>query len=95
MFTVNNFCIDPIFCNNLNIISHYGVDHSILEKCHHNIIFEKINIRIPLPPSYVCEFWDYRKDNIESVQKAFQTFYWVKAFGNLSVDGKIDVPNEA
>ena len=43
----------------------------------------------------VCEFWDYRKDNIESVQKAFQTFYWIKAFGNLSVDGKIDVPNEA
>ena len=55
--TVNNSssCIYLIFCNNLNIISNYGVDLSIFEKCHHNIIFGNINIRIPLPPSYVCE----------------------------------------
>ena len=37
-------CIDLIFCTNKNIISNYGVDVSIFEKCHHNIIFGKINI---------------------------------------------------
>ena len=54
----NSFsCIDLIFCNKLNIISNYGVNLSIFEKCHHNIIFGKINIRIPLPPSYVRELY--------------------------------------
>ena len=48
---VNNLssCIDLIFCNNLNPLSNYSVDLSLFEKCHHNIIFDKINIRIPLP----------------------------------------------
>ena len=50
---VNNSssCTDLIFCNNLNLFSNYGVDLSLFEKCHHNIIFGKINIRILLPPS--------------------------------------------
>ena len=56
--------------------------------------FGKINIRIPLPPSYVREVWDYRKANVKSMPKAVQTFDRVKAFGNLSVDGEIDVLNE-
>ena len=78
----------------MNIISNYDVDLSIFEKCHHSIIFGKINIRIPLLPSYVREVWDYRKANVKSIQKAIQTFDWVKAFGNLSVDEKDDVLNE-
>ena len=59
-----------------------------------NIIFRKINIHIPLPPIYVLEVWDYIKVNFKSIQKAIQTFYWVKAFRNVSVDGKVDVLNE-
>ena len=49
--TVNNSsaCIDVIFCYNLNLLSNCGVDLSLFEKCHHNIIFGQINIRIPLP----------------------------------------------
>ena len=94
--TVNNSfsCIDLIFCDNLNITSNYSVDLSIFEKCHHNIIFGKINIRIALPPSYFREVWDNRKANVKSIQKAIQTFDRVKAFGNLSVDGKVDILNE-
>ena len=51
----NSFsCINLIFCNNQKLISNYGVDLSIFDgKCHHNIIFRKINIHIPLPLSYV------------------------------------------
>lgn len=37
-------CIDPIFSNNVNVISNYSVDLSIVEKYHHNIIFGKIYI---------------------------------------------------
>ena len=94
--TVNNSfsCIDLICFNNLNVISNYGVDLSVFGKCHHNIIFGKINICIPRPPSYVCEVWYYRKASNKGIQKAIQTFDWVKPFGKLSVDGKVDVLNE-
>ena len=45
-------CIYLIFSNNLNLLSNYGVDLSLFEKCHHDIIFGKINIEIPLSPRY-------------------------------------------
>ena len=48
-------CIDLIFCTNQDVISKYGVDASIFDKCHHNIIYGKIDIREPLPPKYVRE----------------------------------------
>ena len=66
---VNNLssCIDPIFCNKVNLISNCSVDFSIVERCHHNIIFGKINI--PLPPSYVCETWDYSSANSKNIAK--------------------------
>ena len=43
-------CIDLIFCTNQIVISNHGVDVSIFDKFHH-----KINIRVPLPPTYVRE----------------------------------------
>ena len=95
--TVNNsfFYIDLIFCDNLNLISNYGVHLSKFEKCHHNIIFGKINIRIPLPPSYAREILDYRKANVKSIRKVIQSFDWIIfLFGNISVDWKINVLNE-
>ena len=90
---VNNSmsCIDLIFCTNTNVIFKHGVDVSIFEKCHHNIIFGKIEIRVPLPPAYVREVWDYSKAN---VRKAISCFNWNKAFENLSIDAKVELFNE-
>ena len=91
----NSFsCIDLIFCNKQNLISNYGVDLSIFEKCHHNIIFGKINIHILLSPTYVCEVWNYSKTNIKNMQKAILIFDWKKAFENFSVDEKVKLLND-
>ena len=67
-------CIDLIFCNKLNLLSNYDVDLSFFEKCHHNIIFGKINILILLRPSHVREVWDYSSANTENIQKAVWDF---------------------
>ena len=48
-------CIDLIFCANQSVISNHGVDVSISDKSHHDVIYGKINIRVPLPPTYVRE----------------------------------------
>ena len=87
-------CIDLIFCTNQSVISNYGVDVSIFDKCHHNIIYGKLNIRVPLPPTYVREVLDYEKANIKHIKKAISNFDWNKAFDNLSVDQKVDFLNQ-
>ena len=87
-------CIDLIFCTNKNIISNHGVDVSIFDKCHHNIIFGKIDILVPLPPIFVREVWDYSKANVEHIKKAISNFNWHNAFKDLSVDEKVVLLNE-
>ena len=93
---VNNSrsCIDLIFCTNKNIISNHGVDVTIFEKYHHNIIYGRINIRILLPPVYICEVWHYSKTKIENINKATSNFNWTRPFENLSTDKKVELLNE-
>ena len=86
-------CIDLIFCTNQSVISNHGVDVSIFDECHCNIIYSKINIRVPLPPTYVREVWDYEKGNVENIKKAISNFDWKKTFENLPVDEKVDFLN--
>ena len=87
-------CIDLIFCTNQSVISNHGVDVSIFDKCHHNIIYGKINICVPLLPTYVREVWGYEKANIEHIKRVISNFDWNKAFKNLSVDEKVDFLNK-
>ena len=42
-------CIDLLFCTNETTVSNHGIGVSILDKCHLNFIFAKVNIRVPLP----------------------------------------------
>ena len=87
-------CIALIFCTNKNIISNHGVDVTIFKKCHHNIIYGKINNWVPLPPVYNREVWDYSQANIENINTAISNFNWTRAFENLSVDKKVELFNE-
>ena len=83
-------CIDLMFCTNKSVISNHGVVVSIFDKCHHNIIYGRISINIPLSPTYVRELWNYKKANIYLlIMKAISNFDWNKAFENLSVDEKV------
>ena len=86
--------IDLIFCTNKNIISNHEADVTIFEKCHHNTIYDKTDIRIPLPPLYIHEVWDYSKANIENIKKAIPNFNCTRASENISVDKKVELLNE-
>lgn len=66
--------MDLIFRSNPNLLSEFGVDHSLFDQCHHNIIFGKINIRLHLPPKYICELWNYKKTHTKNIQNAIRTF---------------------
>ena len=66
----------------------------MFKKCHHNIICGKIDIRVPLPPVYVCEVWDYNNANAENTKKAVSNFNFNRVFENLSVDEKVELLHE-
>ena len=72
--------IDLIFCNKPEFVTEYGIDYSLFHTCHHNIIFAKISSKISLPPDYEGEVWDYKKANIDSIQKSISLFNWEIAF---------------
>ena len=90
-FNGGSSCVDLIFCNKPEFVIEYGIDHSLFHICHHNIIFAKINSKIALPPDYEREVWDYKKANIDSIQKSISLFSWERAFNDLSVSEKVNV----
>ena len=61
------------------------------DKCDHDMIYGKNNIRVPLPPIYVREVWNCWKTNVEYIRKAISEsdFDWNKVFENLTIDEKV------
>ena len=87
-------CTDLIFCTNQDVISKYAVDASIFDKCHHNIIYGKIDIRALLPPKYVREVWDYSKEDVQNIKKSIKDFNWGKTLESLCIDSMVDLLDE-
>ena len=46
-----------------HVICNSGVELSLFDTCHHNLIFGKLKFMIPLPPTYKRHVWDYKKAN--------------------------------
>ena len=92
-FNGGSSCIDLIFCNKPEFVLEYGIDHSLFQTCHHNIIFAKTSAKFALPPDYDREVWDYKKANIDGMQKSISLFNWERAFNNLSVNETVDILN--
>ena len=67
---VSSSCIDLIFASNTTYLT-TGIEQSIYDKCHHNIIYGKLNFDIPLPPPYFRKIWDYKKANTKAIKELF------------------------
>ena len=63
-------CVGFIFTLNPNLIKNSGAEMSLLEKCHHNIVYGKIDFKIPIPPPYIREVYDYKNARAESIQRS-------------------------
>ena len=62
MTNSSSSCIDLIFTSNPSLITEFGIEKSLYaNSCHHSIVFDKMNLNVPLPPSYTSEVWDYNK----------------------------------
>ena len=87
-------CIDLIFTSNHSFISSSGVEVSLFEKCHHHLIYGKINFNVPLPPPYIREVWDYKKAKVENIQRSISSIDWDFMFQGKTVNQKVSSLNE-
>ena len=67
-------CIDLIFTNQPYLIMDAGVHPSLHSKCHHQVIYAKLNLQIEYPPPYTHEIWDYGKAQFDLIIKAIKNF---------------------
>ena len=87
-------CIDLIFTSNPSFISASGVELSLYEKCHHTLIYGKINFNVPLPPPYIREVWDYKNAEAENIQQSVSGIDWDFMFQRKTVNQKVHILNE-
>ena len=74
----NPSCIDLIVTDQPNIVLDSGTRPSLDPLCHHQIIFCKINIRIPPPPPYERMIWHFNQANVKAIQKSITSFPWTQ-----------------
>ena len=87
-------CIDLIFAASPNLIKETGVELSIFEKCHHNLIYGIIDFKVPLLPSYMREVWDYKNANVNHIQRAVSSIDWEFLFCGANFNKKVGILNE-
>ena len=87
-------CIDLIFVTSPNLIRETGVELSIFEKCHHNLIYDIIDFKVLLPPSYLREVWNYKNANVNHIQSAVWGIDWEFLFRKANVNKKVDLLTE-
>ena len=54
-------CIDLIFTKQPNFIRDSGIHPTLHPKCHRQIIYSKLNLKIEYPPPYTREICDYNR----------------------------------
>ena len=75
-------CNDLIFRTNRSLITNHGVDVSIFDKCHRNIIYGKINIRY-LSLQCMSERSGIIKQILKILRKEFLTLTGINSFETL------------
>ena len=63
-------CSDLIFTSNPNLVNSSGVEMSLFEKGYHNIVYGKIDFKIPIQPTYMREVRDFKNGSTESIQRS-------------------------
>ena len=78
-------CIDLIVTDQPNIILDSGTRASLDSHCHHQIIYGKVNFKIPPPPPSERKIWHYHRANLLAIQRSMTNFPWSEHL-NLNTD---------
>ena len=82
-------CIDLLFTTNSKLPCDVGVERTIYNKCHHNIIYRSLNLNIPLPTPYYREVWNYKNTDPVCKQRAISLVNWNDVFSKKTSYEKV------
>ena len=78
-------CIDLMITDQPNLVLDCGTRPSLDSKCHHQIVYCKINLKIPPPPPIERKVWHYGKANADAIKRSLENFPWAQQL-NLNPD---------
>ena len=87
-------CIDLIFSSQPNLGMSWGIQSSLLQNCHHQIVFAKCNLKTYYPQPYEREIWNFKKANTDHIKRVINGFPWERSFANLDINGKVCLFNK-
>ena len=67
---------------------------SLHPSSHHQIIFDKFNLKIYYPHPYLREVWHYKEANVDLIKRAISNFNWEKAFSKANINEKVSLFNK-
>ena len=82
-------CIDLIFTSQPNLILESGVNPTLYEACHHQIIYAKINFQIHFPVPFQRKVWDYSKADITLIRRSLKAINWQEIFRFSDVNRQV------
>ena len=78
--------IDVIFTSQPNLVMKSEVHSSLHPRCHHHVVFAKVNLSILYASPYDRTVWVYENANPELIRRAINEFDWIGALCNVSID---------
>ena len=76
------------------MVTEDGVYPSLHPKCHHQIVFAKLNLNVEYPPLYERLIWDYKNADIPSINRAIEIFDWGNSFKGKNVHEQVHFFNK-
>ena len=81
----NPSCIDLIATDQPNLILDCGTRASLDTYCHHQILYCRVNFKIPPPPPFERKIWHYNRANAAAIKRSMTNFPWLQHF-NTNID---------
>ena len=69
-------CIDLVITDQPNLILDSETRSSLDPFCHHQIIYCKVNFRIPPPPPNLRKIWHFNRANSCAIKRSMTSFPW-------------------
>ena len=89
ILNLSSSCIDLIFTLQPDLVMESGIHSLLHSNCHHQTVFEKVNLSIFYPPYYERTVWYYEIANTELIRRAIDQFDWLRALSNVNIDEKV------
>ena len=87
-------CIDIILTDQPNLVMNSGVRPSLDPTVKHQIIYCKLNFKIPPPPKYQRKIWHFNRAQVEQIRKSIAGFPWSEQLGTQDPSRQVSLLNK-